>query len=100
MDERVRNIQWSFKADEDLDEIFEFYLEHSPDFASESILSIISETEEVIFTRQWQADEFDPTCRRIIVKGKFRVVYKVSNNLIIIIAVYSTKKNPENFRKV
>ena len=71
MDERVKSIHWSFEAGSDLDEIFDFYMEHSPENAAENILSLISETEEVIFTKQWQVDEFDPTCRRIIVKRKF-----------------------------
>lgn len=35
MDERVKNIHWSDEANSDLDEIYEFYLEHSPDKASQ-----------------------------------------------------------------
>ncbi|CAM3335754.1 type II toxin-antitoxin system RelE/ParE family toxin [Aequorivita lipolytica] len=99
MDEKVKNIHWSLEADCDLDEIFDFYLEHSPDKAFKNILSLISETEEIIFTKQWQVDEFDPSCRRVIVKRKFRVIYKIIYDIILITAVYPTKKNPENFRK-
>ncbi len=99
MDERVKNIHWSDEANSDLDEIYEFYLEHSPDKASQNLIDLISEAEEIIFTKQWQVDEFDSTFRRIIVKRKFRVVYKIINEVILITAVYPTKKNPEDFRR-
>lgn len=75
MGDRVKNIHWSDEAKSDLDEIFKFYTAHSPNKASKNLLDLISETEEIVFTEQWQVDEYDPTFRRIIVKRKFRVVY-------------------------
>ena len=48
MDDRVKNIHWSLEADSDLDEIFDFYLEHSSNNVSENILGIISETEQIV----------------------------------------------------
>ena len=99
MDDRVKNIHWSDEAKSDLDEIFKFYTEHPPDKASQNLLDLISETEEIVFTEQWQVDEYDSIYRRIIVKRKFRVVYKIIANILLITAVYPTKKNPENFRK-
>jgi len=99
MGDRVKNIHWSDEARSDLDEIYNFYLEYSPYRASQNLMDLISETEEIVFTKQWQIDEFDSTFRRIIVKRKFRVVYKVIDELILIVAVYPTKKNSENFRK-
>lgn len=99
MDERVKNIHWSEEATNDLDEIYEFYLERSPEKASQNLLNLISETEEIIFTKQWQVDEFDPSSRRIVVQRKFRVVYQIIANNIVITAVYPTKKNPDDFRK-
>ncbi|WGF93533.1 type II toxin-antitoxin system RelE/ParE family toxin [Aequorivita marisscotiae] len=99
MDDKVKGIHWSPEAERDLEEIFEFYFKNSPNSASKNIVSIITETEKMVFTKQWQVDEFDPTCRRVIVKGKFRVVYKIINEFILVTAVYPTKKNPENFRK-
>lgn len=99
MDDRVKNIHWSDEAKSDLDEIHKFYLEHSPVNASQNLLDLISETEEIVFTKQWQIDEFDSAFRRIIVKRKFRVVYKIIAKTILITAIYPTKKNPESFRK-
>jgi addiction module RelE/StbE family toxin len=99
MNDMVKSIHWSFEADADLSEIFEYYLEHAPENASQNILDLISETEKIVFTKQWQIDEFDSTCRRIIIKRKFRVVYKIIDDVTLITAVYPTKKNPEFFRK-
>ena len=99
MDDTVKNIHWSEEATNDLDEIYKFYMERSPEKASQNLLNLISETEEIIFTKQWQVDEFDSSSRRIIVKRKFRVVYHIIAKNIVITAVYPTKKNPGNFRK-
>lgn len=99
MGDRVKNIHWSDEARSDLDEIYNFYLEHSPYKASQNLIDLISETEKIVFIKQWQIDEFDSAFRRIIVKRKFRVVYKINDEIILITAVYPTKKNPENFRK-
>ncbi len=99
MGDRVKNIHWSDEAKSDLDEIFAFYKKHSPDKASQNLIDLISETEEIVFTEQWQVDKYDSIYRRIIVKRKFRAVYKIIANTILITAVYPTKKNPESFRK-
>ncbi len=99
MADRVKHIFWSPEAESDLDDIYEYYAEHSKGNELKNILSIIDEAESLVFNKQWQVDECDSSCRRIIVKSKFRVVYKVIRNEIMITAVYPTKKNPENFRK-
>lgn len=96
MDDTFDKIVWSINAENDLDEIEEYYLVLSPEKASEKILKIILKVEEIIFAKQWQVDEYDSSCRRIIVQKKFRVLYKIIDKTVLITGVYPTQKDPEN----
>ena len=60
------------------------------------IVEILTATEELLFSNQWEVDEFDPSCRRIIVKKKFRVLYKEINKDILITRVYPNKTDIKN----
>lgn len=91
MDGTFDEIVWSPQAERDLDDILEYYLEQKSEKAHQHILDILDETASLIFSEQWQIDEFDASCRRIIVKKKFRVLYKVLDTTILITRVYSTK---------
>jgi plasmid stabilization system protein ParE len=85
-------IVWSEDAEMDLDAIYEHYLAFAPDHAKHRVLQIMIAAEELVFAEQWQVDEFDEQSRRIIVEKKFRVVYRILGNVILITRVYPTKK--------
>lgn len=95
MAKNYEDIVWSLQSEQDLDSILEYYLEISPDKAYHKILNIINSFEKIIFTGQWQVDEYDSSCRRAIVEKKFKVVYKVESKKIIVTRVYPTQKNLE-----
>lgn len=99
MNDRIKGIHWTQEAENDLDEIFEFYLATSLNIATKIIFEIIEETQRTVFSKQWQKDEFDLKYRRVIVRKSFRIVYKIVDGFIIVTAVYPTKKNPKDFRK-
>lgn len=90
------HIVWSSQSEKDLDDILEYFLEFSPEKAHQHILNIIDGAEEIIFTGQWQVDEYDPSCRRAIIERKFRVLYKVIDKTILVTRVYPTQKDPKN----
>ena len=99
-DGKFNDIIWSLDAEKDLDDIEEYYAEVSPEKSTERIVELILNVEETIFSKQWQVDEYDPSCRRMIINRKFRVLYKNINDIILITRVYPTKKDPENFSKI
>lgn len=88
-------IIWSTQTEIDLESILTYYLEFSSDKAYTYINDIIDAVEQTVFSDQWQVDEYDPSCRRIIVKKKFRVYYKVEIKTVWVIRIYPTQKDPE-----
>ena len=99
MHSKILKIVWSKEAQNDLNDIEDYYSKTSPDKAIKNILHIILEVEKIVFLEQWQIDEFDVSCRRMIVDRKFRVLYKIIDQIILITAVYPTQKNPKNILK-
>lgn len=99
MPSNSKYIVWSKESENDLDEILNHYLTHASEKAHERIINIIQGVQESIFSKQWQVDEYDPTCRRIIVDKKFKVLYKELHETILITRVYPTKKDPDGIIK-
>lgn len=99
MNGKFKNIIWSSEAENDLDAIEEYYAIISPEKSLEKIIKIVLEVEETVFSKQWQIDEYDPSCRRMIINRKYRVLYKNIDDIILITGVYPTKKDPENILK-
>ena len=99
MNDTIDKIVWSPQSEQDLDNILKYYQEFSPDYADKHIISIINSVSDLIFSKQFQVDEYDPSSRRLFVKKKFRVIYKVVGKIILITRVYPTQKNPEGIRK-
>ena len=97
MNDNFNDIVWSKQAEYDLDDIEDYYIKFVPEKSSEKIITIILEVEKTVFAKQWQVDEYDPSCRRIIINKKFRVLYKIIDETILITRIYPTLKNPENF---
>jgi plasmid stabilization system protein ParE len=99
MNDNFSSIVWSVDAENDLDDIEDYYTKVSPEKASENIIKIMLEVAQTIYSEQWQIDEFDPSCSRIIINRKFRVLYKIIDKIILITRIYPTQKNPENILK-
>ena len=95
MDDRFDEVVWSPKSQQDLDNILEYYQEFNKDTANSKVVNIITKTEEMVFSKQYQIDEFDSTCRRLFVEKKFRVLYKLIDGVVLITRVYPTRKDPE-----
>lgn len=92
-------IVWSSQAELDLDSILEYYLEASPEYAHKHIIDIIESSEKIIFSEQWQIDEYDPNSRRAIINRRFRVLYRVIESTVLITRVYPTQKDPKGIFK-
>ncbi len=88
-------VVWSQESDEDLDYIHKHYLNHSPETAQNRIINIILEAEKIVFLEQYQIDEYNPEFRRYFVDNKkFRLLYKVIDNKILIVRIYPNSKYP------
>ena len=93
------NVVWTFEAENDLDDIYEFYLQVSDKIALKIISEIILETDKIIFLEEFQVDEINSKYRRIIVRH-FKILYRVVSNEIVIFAVFDSRQNPEKLIKM
>lgn len=99
MAKNYNQIIWSTQSEMDLDDLLEYYLETSPEKAYTHINDIIDAVEQIVFSKQYQIDEYDPFSRRIIVKKKFRVYYQVENKTLRVTRIYPTQKDPEGLNR-
>jgi len=99
MSTNYNKIVWSKQSEDDLDQILEYYLSVSSEKADQHILDIINFAEGIVFSQQWQIDEYDSSCRRAIIKRKFRVLYKIFDKTILITRVYPTQRDPSGIKK-
>lgn len=85
---------WTASAKEDLKEI---YVSLKKNILKETALKIRHElfncTGEIVFTEQFQLDEYRLDCRRIIIRN-FKVLYQIQENSIFVVRVFNSFQNP------
>ena len=90
-------IIWSTQTEIDLESILTYYLEFSSDKAYTYINDIIDAVEQTVFSDQWQVDEYDPSCRRIIVKKNSAFITKLKPKLYGLLEFIQHKKTRKVF---
>lgn len=92
-------VDWSLKAEKDLEKIFEYIKEKtlSDNLALNVVNDIFDTAINIHFINQFQIDEFlGEPYRRIIIRN-YKVVYVAKNiNEIKILRIFNTYQNPEN----
>ena len=88
-------IIWTNQAKLQLKELYKFYKEKSPQGAKNIKNDILKATKELVFSKQHQADEIEPSFRRIIV-SHYKIIYKVDATTIAILRIFDTRQNPLN----
>lgn len=86
-------IIWTNKAKLQLKELYKFYKEKSPQGAKNIKNDILKATKELVFSKQYQADEIEPSFRRIIVRN-YKIIYKVDATTITVLRIFDTRQNP------
>ncbi len=86
-------IIWTNKAKLQLKELYKFYKEKSPQGAKNIKNDILKATKELVFSKQYQADEIEPSFRRIIVRN-YKIIYKVDATTIAVLRIFDTRQNP------
>lgn len=92
-------IVWSNQAKETLKSIYKYYQERSPQGAINVKNDLLKSPKTIIYANQYQVDDINPKCRRIVVRG-FKVLYKESNGTIQIMDIVATAQSPEVLRNV
>jgi len=97
-------IQWTQKAENQLDEIFDFIKVESEISAVRIYNQILDEVE--ILAKFPNIAPVEPllenepiTYRSLLVKRRYKVVYFVNDKLIYIVAVFDCRQNPDKLKK-
>ncbi|MDO5665248.1 MAG: type II toxin-antitoxin system RelE/ParE family toxin [Bacteroidia bacterium] len=96
-------IIWSMEAVSDLDSIYEFYYEKSPLVAANIYNTIVDEVDILIrFPKIAAVEELladmSQIFRSLIVLNKYKVIYRIDNQRIIIDKVWDCRQNPGNLK--
>ncbi|MGJ8743364.1 type II toxin-antitoxin system RelE/ParE family toxin [Polaribacter sp.] len=92
-------VDWSLKAEKDLEKIFEYVKEKtlSNNLASNVVNDIFETTMNIHFINQFQIDEIIGNPYRRIIVRNYKVIYAPKNeNEIRVFRVFNTHQNPEN----
>jgi len=85
---------WTQNAKEDLKEI---YILLKKDISKEAAHKIRDElfnsTDNIVFTEQFQLDEYRFDCRRIIVRN-YKVLCQIQENSIFVVRIFNSFQNP------
>jgi len=57
------------------------------------VQSIKVKAESIVFAKQYQVDEYNKKCRRMIFEN-YKILFTEENNIVYIIAVFPTKNDP------
>jgi plasmid stabilization system protein ParE len=98
------NLIWLPDAVVDLDKIFDYYAAFNPKAAAVIHNKIIDRAEILrtqphIAPREPLLDDADGEFRSLLVAdGKYKLVYSVENNTVVIIVIFSCRQNPALLR--
>jgi len=81
----MNKIFWSLTAIDDLKTIL----------SKKTLLEITNSPKTIVFSEQFQIDEYRLDCRRIIIKN-YKILYQHQDNAIYIVRVFNTFQNPIN----
>jgi len=93
-------IEWTEKADRDLDEALGYVADHDPDGATR-MLSAVFRVVELLREHPEMGQvvtNLQPSGRlRHIVMGKFRIIYEVVDGVIFVMRVWDARRDPGSF---
>ena len=93
------DIIWTLEAENDLDGIYEFYLQVSNLLTHKIISEIVLEADKIIYHEEFQVDDINPNYPRIIIRH-FKILYRIVESHIIIFAVFDSRQNPIKLKKL
>lgn len=92
-------IKWSVQARLDLIEILEFYLERNGNVSySRKLNSIIKKSTSQISNNPHIGIQTDYDSVRAFVTLDYQIIYKIIDNVILIVMVWDCRKNPNDKR--
>lgn len=96
------NVVWTEKAWDDLDQVFDFILPKSAMAAERLLYQVINRAK--ILEQHPQVGPIEPLLvteayiYRYLVVGHLKLIYRLTENAILIIRVFDTRQNPDKLQ--
>lgn len=91
--DKVIRVEWTEQAESHLLAVYKYHAQFSEDKALILVERIKVKAESIVFSKQYQVDEYNKKCRRMIFKN-YKILFTEDNNIVYIIAVLPTKNDP------
>ena len=103
MGEKIAEVVWTDPAKKDLRQIFDYYFSVAGERVAEKIANGILEEIEILFLQpQVGAIEelllHKQDLYRYLVKGNYKIIYRVKKNVIVIDALFDCRQNPTKMK--
>ena len=101
----MMTIKWYAAASGDLDKIYDYYVKFNPRAAATLYNRILDETAilkinpYVAAIEQLLVDCPEEYRSLVVAKGKYKVVYFIKNNTVLIVQVFDCRQNPSKLRR-
>src|SRR5215469_5101112 len=101
----MMTVKWFVAASGDLNKIFDYYVKLNPRSASMLYNRILDETEILktnpyIGTIEQSLLGCGEEYRSLVVaKGRYKVVYFIKNNIVLIVQVFDCRQNPAKLKR-
>ncbi|NOZ35881.1 MAG: type II toxin-antitoxin system RelE/ParE family toxin [Chlorobi bacterium] len=95
----VRGIVWSKRAEKLFFDILEFYyVRNKSKTYSRKINSEIKQLIKILAKQPFLGRKTKKNNIRVLIKGNYKIFYEIKPEKIVILLVWDTRQNPENFK--
>ena len=104
MAKKVKEVIWTIPAKQDLQSIYEYLSEISETIAYRQVIKILDKSAllEMGFNEIGQAEpllEHTGKNYRYLVSGNYKIIHRIDDNAIHIVAVFDTRQNPNKLKE-
>ena len=95
----VRGIVWSKRAEKLFFDILEFYyVRNKSKTYSRKLNSEIKQLIKILAKHPFLGRKTEKNNIRVLIKGNYKIFYEIEPEEIVILLVWDTRQNPENFK--
>ncbi len=95
----VRGIVWSKRAEKLFFDILEFYyVRNKSKTYSRKLNSEIKQLIKILSKQPFLGRKTEKNNIRVLIKGNYKIFYEIKPEEIVILLVWDTRQNPENFK--
>lgn len=91
-------IIWTNQAKSEVKKIYGYFKEKSLQGAKNVRTDLLQSPKTIYFSKQYQVDDINPKYRRIVVRSRYKVLYREEGDVIKVVDIVSTHQDPETLK--